>query len=243
LVEVLFIANDDISATKELIAELEAGIADNMKGLKEAGELREEEKARNQLTISMSEEGKKSVEFALTVLKEFYEKADKAFIQKGLYTPPNAGRDGNTVGDLAPKTSFSGKYGGNQDAAKGILGILEVIVSDFQRTKDQVEKDEAESEKKYQEYKKDTEADNEAKNKEVKTAEKKVADLKDKLVQLIDDKKEAEKNLESAETTLEDLKKMCIDGEETYAERVAKREEEIEALKQALEILENWKGF
>jgi len=66
--------------------------------------------------------------------------------------------------------------------------------------------------------------------------------LEDAIVQLTDDRMGAEKNLESAQLTLEDLKKMCIDGEETYSERVAKRQEEIDALKEALEIFENWKA-
>jgi len=233
------VAEHDMAATKETIAELEAAIAKNLKGINEASELREEEKAANLESVSMSEEGKKSVDFALTVLKEFY---SKSLIQKAAYTPPKADRSGNTVGDLAPKTSFSGNYRGKQEASKGIIGILEVIAADFQRTKEQVEKDEEESEKKFQDYKKETEADNEAKGKEVKDGEKKVSDLKDKIVTLTDDLKAAEKDLKSAQETLEDLKKMCIDGEETYEERVAKREEEIEALKQALEILENWKA-
>jgi len=186
----------------------------------------------------MSAEGKKSVEFALGVLTEFY---SKAFVQKAAYTPPKSGRDGKTVGDMAPKIT-EGEYHGNTDASKGILGILEVIAADFQRTHDTVEKDEADAEKKFQEFKKTTDDDNEAKGKELKAGEKKVSDLKDTLVTLTDDKMGAEKNLESAQTTLEDLKKMCVDGEETYSERVAKRQEEIDALKEALEIFENWKA-
>jgi len=35
---------------------------------------------------------------------------------------------------------------------------------------------------------------------------------------------------------------MCVDGTETYAERVKKREEEIAALKEALKILDEWQG-
>jgi len=38
------------------------------------------------------------------------------------------------------------------------------------------------------------------------------------------------------------LKKSCIDSDETYEERVAARKKEIEALKEALNMLENWKN-
>jgi len=33
---------------------------------------------------------------------------------------------------------------------------------------------------------------------------------------------------------------MCVEGEETYAQRVAKREKEIAALKEAMVILDEW---
>jgi len=230
-------SNAELAETKQAIAELTAGIAQNMKGLNEATELRAEAKATNDASLKISDAGKKSVEYALTVLKAFY---SKALIQKDAYTPPKADRSGKTVGDLAPET-FSGSYHGNQDANKGIVGILEVIQADFERTSKQVTADDKESESAFQLVKKTTEEDNVAKNKELKLKEKKETDLKDKLVTLKDDKLGAEKSLASAESTLDDLKKMCIEGEETYKERKAKREEEIDALKEALSILENWK--
>jgi len=228
----------ELGETVEAIAELEAGIAKNKKALMESMELRADAKAANDVTIAKAQEGKKSIDFALSVLQKFYADAKDALIQKENYTPPNSSRDGKTVGDMAPKV-FSGKYHGNQDASKGIIGILEVIQADFARTEDMTKKDDADSEKAFQEFKTTTDEDTAAKDKEFKAKEKRKADLKDKITTLTDDKKAAEANLLSAETTLEDLKKMCIDGEETYAERVAKRNEEIEALKEAMTILES----
>lgn len=81
------------------------------------------------MTVETAKEGQAAVELALSILKQFYE---NAFIQTG-YTPPNADREGLTVADRAPDT-FSGTYHGNQDASKGIIGLLDVILSDFERT-------------------------------------------------------------------------------------------------------------
>merc|ERR1719428_1456956 len=162
-----------------------------MKALLESSELRNEAKAKNDATIAMSQEGKKSVEFALQVLKDFYSKAK--LIQKATHTAPGADRSGKTVGDMAPKT-FSGEYHGNQDASKGIIGILEVIQADFARTEEQVKKDDAESKKAYEEFKKTTDEDNAAKKKELKAKETKKSNLEDQIVTLTDDKKAAEKN-------------------------------------------------
>merc|ERR1712196_292323 len=117
------------------IEELKKAIAENLKALNEATELRNSEKADNEATISTADEGKTAVELAINILKEFY---DNAFIQTGKYVPPNADRSGKTVADRAPEV-FSGSYHGSQGASKGILGLLDVILSDFERTIDTTE--------------------------------------------------------------------------------------------------------
>merc|ERR1711904_720233 len=116
----------------------------------EATELRNEEKADNEKTIADSEAGLEAVKAAIQVLKDFYY---NAFIQ---FTPAGAGRDGKTVKDLAP-AGESGTYHGNQDAAKGIFGLLEVIQSDFERTIDKTTTEEDDAQKEFEEYEKETE--------------------------------------------------------------------------------------
>lgn len=103
------------------IDQLNQEIADAHKSLNEATELRQEEKADNEKTLDMAKGGKEAVESAISVLKDFYDGA--AFLQRA----PDADRDGNTVSDLAPKTSFDDDYKGKQGASKGILGMLDVF--------------------------------------------------------------------------------------------------------------------
>merc|ERR1719356_487138 len=112
------------------INDLNKAIAELKKALLEATELRAEGKAENEKTIAMATEGKEAVVMALDILKEFY---DNAFVQTRKYVPPDSDREGNTVGDLAPEV-FEKKYHGAQAEAGGIVGILEVILSDFERT-------------------------------------------------------------------------------------------------------------
>ena len=64
------------------------------------------------------------------MFKEFY---DNAFIQTGKHLPPNADKSGKTVTDRAPKM-FCGTYHGSQGASKVIIGVLDVILSHFERT-------------------------------------------------------------------------------------------------------------
>merc|ERR1719238_2019329 len=223
----------EIAQLKSEIAMLSEMIAELMKALKEAEELRAAEKAENEKTIAEAEEGLGAVKYALTVLSEFYE---NAFLQ---YVPPNADRDGKTVSDLAPEI-FDDKYHGNQDASKGIIGLLEIIVSDFERTIETTTAEEKAAEEEFQAFKKETEADIASKEKEKKDKEAKVVELTDELADLNNSMKDAKKKLEIALKELEKLKPMCVEGEETWEERKAKREEEIEALKEALRILDEW---
>merc|ERR1711956_147493 len=133
--------------------ELKMDIAELVKALSEATELRVDEKEDNDQTVKEAEAGKDAVESALKTLKEFY---SNAFVQTKKYVPPDSDREGNSVGDLAPEI-FDSKYHGEQDSSKGILGLLEVVLSDFDRTDTTVTDQEKTAAEKFEEYKKATE--------------------------------------------------------------------------------------
>merc|ERR1719160_15627 len=217
------------------IEDLKKAIAENLKALNEATELRNSEKADNEATISTADEGKTAVELAINILKEFY---DNAFIQTGKYVPPNADRSGKTVADRAPEV-FSGEYRGSQGASKGILGLLDVILSDFERTIDTTEDAEDSAAASFGTFESDTKTDNADKEDEINTKEGLISDIDDELVETEEDKGDATELKENALKELKKLKPMCVEGEETYAQRVAKREKEIEALKEAQRDLDN----
>mmetsp|Transcript_49703 Transcript_49703/g.93207 ORF Transcript_49703/g.93207 Transcript_49703/m.93207 type:complete len:708 (-) Transcript_49703:80-2203(-) len=219
------------------IAELKAAVAALEKQMMEATQLREEEKAANERTVAMSDEALSGVDFAISVLSQFY---DNAFIQKGAYVPPNSDREGKTIKDLSPEI-FDSEYHGAQEASKGILGLLAVIKSDFARTKSTTETDESEAASEFETYESKTQTDIDNKNAAVESKEGTIADNEEKLTQRKDDLSDAKKMLANALETLENLHSKCVEGEETYAERVARREEEIAALKEALQMLIDWK--
>jgi len=229
-----------ITAEKEQlnqeIQDLKKAIADNLKALNEATELRNSEKADNEATIETADEGKTAVELAINILKEFY---DNAFIQTGKYVPPNADRSGKTVADRAPEV-FSGDYHGSQGASKGILGLLDVILSDFERTVDTTTDAEDTAQSSFNAFESDTKTDNDDKEDEIDTKEGRISDIEDELVETEEDKEDASTLKKNALTELKKLKPMCVEGEETYVQRVAKREKEIQALKEAQQMLDDW---
>merc|ERR1719183_2075884 len=217
---------------------LNGQIADLKKSLLEATELRADAKAENKESIRMSAEGANAVKLALGLLKDFY---SNAFVQTAKYTPPKSDRDGNTVGDLAPEFANE-DYHGAQSESKGIVGILEVILSDFERTNKQTKSDERESKQAFETLEKDTNSDIKKKQDRIKKANGELASAKSNILDAQQALSDANTLLDSATKALEDLEAMCVKGEETWEERKQKREEEIEALKSALQILEEWQN-
>merc|ERR1719235_1633583 len=125
-----------IANLKTSITNIETEISELYKSVKEITAMREKEKAENEIKI----------------LKDFYE---KSFVQTS-FEPVGGDRDGNTVGDLAPKT-FEGEYRGGKDSTGGIFGLLEVIKDDFARTVETVGKAEEEAQKEFEEQKEELE--------------------------------------------------------------------------------------
>merc|ERR1719150_1181346 len=78
------------------ITDLKQAIADNLKALNEATELRTADREENEVTVETAKEGKAAVELALSILGQYYH--PEAFVQTG-YVPPNSDREGLTVAD------------------------------------------------------------------------------------------------------------------------------------------------
>merc|ERR1719271_1574635 len=115
---------------KEKTAELDKAVA-------EATEIREKEKAENTQTIKDAQEAQTAVSQAVTVLKEFYEKAGEATALLQSKQEPEI---------------FDEPYKGMQSENGGVLGMLEVIASDFARLETDTQAAEAEAQKAFDEF-------------------------------------------------------------------------------------------
>merc|ERR1719265_431627 len=98
------------------IADLSAAIAETKEQQAKATALRDEEKAKNTAIIEDAKEGQRAVEMAIKVLKDFYAKASEASFLQG----------GEEISQAMKEPYQPGQDG-------GIMGMLEVIVSDFAR--------------------------------------------------------------------------------------------------------------
>merc|ERR1712139_187212 len=129
---------EDITELTKAVAELDAAMA-------KATTLRQEEKATNTETIKDSQEAQTAVAQALTVLKEFYEKAGEATAL--MQQQPEA-----------PEV-FDSAYKGMQSENGGVVGMLEVIESDFARLESDTKAAEATAQKEYDEFMTDSKVD------------------------------------------------------------------------------------
>jgi len=224
-----------IAKLQEEIQTLLEEISELNKSLNEATQLRGKDKAENTKTLADANAGLAGVNKAMKILKDFY---DNAFLQtKSQYKPPNSDASGATVGDLAPD-SFEGDFAGNQDAASGIIGQLDVIKSDFEGTIEATKTAETDAESEFQDYKSETEGDVSEKEGLVKTKE---GEVNTETANLSDSKEDLMEHTTLKSEALEELAKLkpaCVDTGSDYAEKVARREQEIESLNNAYVIFD-----
>eukprot|EP00746_Dinoflagellata_sp_MGD_P157493 gnl/MRDRNA2_/MRDRNA2_86222_c0_seq1.p1 gnl/MRDRNA2_/MRDRNA2_86222_c0~~gnl/MRDRNA2_/MRDRNA2_86222_c0_seq1.p1 ORF type:complete len:742 (-),score=255.60 gnl/MRDRNA2_/MRDRNA2_86222_c0_seq1:31-2256(-) len=210
--------------------ETEAKEEDCIKGLyktlKDATKEREEEKAENEQTIKEAEEGQVAVEKAIQILSEFYAKAAKEGTELVQDVPE------------MPDAGFDGAYKGKGAESGGILGMLDVILGDFKRTIAVTTKDEATAAQEFLEFERQTKMSIATKEKAKEHLETELTETKDKIASDNEDLNNSQELLDKALTELQELHSACVDTGMSYADRVAMREQEIDALKKALCILD-----
>lgn len=205
----------DHAATIDTLVEEQAALT---KAIQEMTAQRQKEHDENVATIADASAGIDAVGRAIVILKEFYA-GQASLIQQG------------QVPEMAA-------YKGMQSSKGGVVGMLEVILTDFSRLKTETEASERTSADEYDAFMKKSQAANKEKH------EAEVQQRLDK-DQLEFEKSQSAKDLKSTEEELGKaneyygyLKPNCVHVHVSYEERAARRKEEIEALKQAYSILD-----
>jgi chromosome segregation ATPase len=124
-----------------------------------------------------------------------------------------------------------------EGAGAGIVGLLEVVESDFTKGLTEMTAQENSAQAGYESYSKQNEIDTASKEQDVKYKTQEHTGLDKATAELSTDLASTTDELNAVLTSLEKLHEMCTYRVEPYAERKARRESEIAGLKQALEIL------
>merc|ERR1719460_1869077 len=217
----------DIIKLSEQVADLSVAIQEIDGAMVNATDIRLAEKEKNKNTIEDAKDAQTAVGQAIAVLKDFYAKAATAtaLVQQK-----------QTPEEEAPET-FDEPYTGMGGASGGVVGLLEVIESDFSKLEAETGAAEEEAAKEYDRFMAESKKDKAVKTADMDYKKKSKTEKESDLSDTEGDLKGTEKELQSALFYYEKIKPQCVDAGVSYEERVAKREAEIESLKTALKIL------
>merc|ERR550525_1972078 len=208
-------------ALMEDIKQLEAELAALMKSQSEMDKIRQEESADFQAAQKDLTLGLEGVRKALTVLRDYYANSDA----------------------LLQQPAMPEKHTKATGAGTGIIGILEVVESDFAKSLAKEEAQEDDAQTAYEEITQENKVTKTMKDQDLKYKTKEVKGLKKAIADLSSDRDTIGNELAALDEYYSKLKDRCIAKLETYEERKARREAEINGLKQALSILESETAF
>jgi len=221
---------------KEHISILTNAVAELKAKQSEATELRNEEKATNTKTIEEAKVAQVAVEKATAVLKDFYAQASGGASLLQGQGPRNDMAERLGLKDQMDRvnTASASYSGGN---AGGIMSMLEVILSDFARLETETTSAEAQGQAKYQTFMDESAEDIAVKDTETNHKANRRDQCESELRSLKKELGLTQEELNAAMDYYSKLKDDCLETGLSYEERVAKREEEIQALKEALQVL------
>jgi len=128
-------------------------------------------------------------------------------------------------------------------ASSGVIGMLEVIESDFSKSLAQMTAVEDAAAAEYHMQTQQNEVTKKMKDQDVKYKTKEFTGLDKSVNEHKTDRDGSQEELDATMEALKRLEDMCIAKPESYADRAARRESEISGLKEALSILESESAF
>merc|ERR1712204_129463 len=196
------------------------------------GEVAELEKGLSALAKAQAEMDKIRLEE-----KEEYTKA-KAEMEagiKGVQLALKVLRDYYAKGDKA--------HASDEGGGAGIIGLLEVVESDFSKGLIEMTSTEDAAQASYDQETKENEIEKVTKEQDIKYKTEEASGLEKATAEPTSDKSGVQEELDAALDYLKGMEERCIAKPETYEERVRRREAELAGLREGLSILENETSF
>jgi len=211
------------SATATLtedVSRISSEVAENDNAMKTATEVRQKEKADFMVVEKDLSESQEACAAAMEVLREYYEGASLVQVSAKAHARARSTQEADAEGD-----------------GSGILGVLEVAESDFAKGLAEARSVEQQSQSEYDKMMQDGKMLKMTKEMEIKGKQSELKSIKTSLTDLNEDKTGLTGELDAVLAYLDKLKPQCEVKVPSYEERKAAREQEIEGLKDALDIL------
>merc|ERR1719382_1621840 len=214
---------------KQEVKQLEDELSVLTKEQAEMDKIRQEEHQDFVTAKADLELGLKGVRKALSVLREYYGSA--SLIQDGKF-------DAFMQQPAAPEKHS--KAGG---AGSSIIGILEVVESDFANNLAKEEAEEADAQALYEKTTQENSITKTMKDQDVKYKTQESKSLDNTVAEYSSDREAANTELSAVLDFYGKIKERCIAKPETYEERKRRREAEINGLREALTVLKEETAF
>lgn len=216
-----------VAQLKEDVSELQAELAKLASSQAEIDRIRKQSHEDYVESKADLERGLTGVRKALGVLREYYsaDKGSAAMLQTG---------DESGEGDAALRPE---KHNQASGAGTGIISMLEVCESDFANNLAKEEAEESDAVEDYDKVTQDNKVSSEAKSTDVKLKTKKYTSLEKQITEHKTDREGLSSELDAVLEYDTKLKDRCIGKPDSYEERRARRDAEINGLKEALKLL------
>jgi hypothetical protein len=190
---------------------------------------RAEESSEHNTTVVEAREGEAAIDQAIEILSHFYGAAAQSKTTIDMLQQPD---------DEIPDAGFDANYTGSQGSSTGILGMMDVIKSDFARTISETLAEEEQSKRDFVEYERATRMSIATKSTALETTKHELAECEENLSATNDEMRTQQQLFDAAVKTWQELLPGCVaDPGMSYSERVERRNAEISALKDAYCIL------
>jgi len=212
------------ASLKEEVKQLQAELAALAKLQAEMDTIRGDEHAAYVEAKADLEEGLAGVRQALGILRDYY--GNGAAMVQMVQEPERPELHKAAVG-----------------AGNSIIGILEVVESDFAKNLAQEETQEADAAAEYEKTTQENKVSRTLKEQDVKYKTQEFVSADKSIAEMSADLRSTQTELDAVNDYYSKIKDRCTAKAETYETRKAKREAEIKGLKEALAILENETAF
>mmetsp|Transcript_35059 Transcript_35059/g.81389 ORF Transcript_35059/g.81389 Transcript_35059/m.81389 type:complete len:707 (-) Transcript_35059:70-2190(-) len=219
------------ASLKEEVKELQLELAALAKLQAEMDKIRQETHGEYVQAKADLEQGVNGVRKALGILREYYaadEESSASLLQEGSKTRRFMRQP--EMPQLHVKATGAGT---------GIIGILEVVESDFATNLAKEETEEEDAQTEYEKLTQENKISKTLKEKDVEHTTQTIKQLGKTLTELSADREPASTELAAVMEYLGKLKERCVAKPETYEKRKERREAEIAGLKEALSILKS----
>ncbi|CAK0809896.1 unnamed protein product, partial [Prorocentrum cordatum] len=226
---------EEIVAANEMVAKIEMH-------MKESAEIREIGKKENAVATKDAQDAQTAIANAIAVLETHYK--ESGMIEKESWELMQT-KSRQPVDLPETPSTWDAGYTGVKDpmeAGSGIIAVLQATNEEFAKMEAATKVQEESDQKFYEEEMKDCDIEKATRMKEAEVKEEEKKRQVEKTATLSAEKKHVEEEHEVTTQYLSDLQKACVQGSSTYDDRKAARQQEIDALHQAKDILAAWKA-